>query len=255
MSVNTVWSELYNNVMLQDAESQLNFLSLIGEKIRDIPVEYLLKEQALFIPNDSYVQTYGGLDSYSNENGFYYNGISLWSDYLIFPIRNISNDAMGIGGFCARLYLQAKETNDYSISYYNYSTKSIFRKGNYLFWGVDGFENAYNAGYIILVDGLFDAIQLRRYGYHAAALMGSSLTEVVVAQLRFFKKVIIISDNDTAGLKLEDKLKRRLNNCVYLRQGFDKDIDGAFKNASVPKLLKAINEVINEPFLIDRVIR
>lgn len=255
MSVSTVWSELYNNVMSQDRESQLNFLSLIGEKIRSIPVEYFLKEQALFIPNDSYVQVYGGSESYSNENGFYYNGISIWSDYLIFPIRNINNNAMGIGGFCARLYLQAKETNDYSVSYYNYSTKSIFRKGDYLFWGVDGFEKAYNAGYVILVDGLFDAIQLRRYGYHAAALMGSSLTEVVVAQLRFFKKVIIISDNDKAGLKLEDKLKHRLHNCVYLRQGFDKDIDGAFKSGNITRLLKVINEVISEPFLIDRVIR
>jgi 5S rRNA maturation endonuclease (ribonuclease M5) len=255
MSLASSWDYLYKNVMINDRDSQLGYLSLISEKVREIPKEALISEQALFIPNDDYISYYGDELIIFDENGFYSGGNSIWTDYVIFPIRGLDNAAKGLGGFSPRLYLTAKETNDYSIAYYSYSTKRIFNKGAYLFWGLDGFEKAYTAGYVILVDGMFDAINLRRLGFNAAALMGSSLTEIIISQLRFFKKVIIVSDNDDAGNKLENRLKKQLHNCAYLRQSFDKDVDGAIKAGFSKEIISELNKMIAEPMILDHVIR
>lgn len=255
MSVHATWDSLYKAVMASDRESQLNYLQLISEKVRQIPLEALLEEQAIFIPNESYVHHFAGDLATINENGFYYNGTSIWNNYVIFPVRALNNEARGIAGFNPVMYLQAKETGDYSINYYSYSTKYVFNKGDYLFWGIDGFEKAYRDGYLVLVDGIFDAIQLRRYGFNAVALMGSTLTEVIIAQLRFIKKLIVISDNDTAGFKLEQALKRNLHQCVYLRQGYDKDIDGAIKLGYDKKVLSELKNMLEEKIAIDHIVR
>lgn len=252
--INNTWRNLYENVKKYDSESQMNYLKLIGE-VRELPLEVLENEEAIFIPNETYVTAFAGSNAALNENGFYYNGEAIWHDYLIFPIRNINNEAKGIGGFCPRLYLQAKETNDYSLHYYSYSGKSLFNKGAYLFWGRDGFTKAYEAGYVILVDGMFDAIQLRRLGFNAAALMGSYLTDAIIAQLRFFKKIIIVTDNDEAGFKLETKLGFIHKNCAYLRQSFDKDIDGAIKAGYKSIIEKELNVMIEEKMAINHIIR
>ena len=46
--------------MSRGRESQLNYISLIAEKLRNIPTQYLIDEQALFIPNDDYVANMAG---------------------------------------------------------------------------------------------------------------------------------------------------------------------------------------------------
>lgn len=253
MKINEAWEQLYKAAMSRGRESQINYLSLIAEKLRNIPTQYLIDEQALFIPNDDYVVNMAGSLAMQDSCGFYYSGESTWSNYLIFPIIGMDSTVKGIGGFNPMLYLQAHETGDFSTPYYSYSAKSLFPKGDYLFWGPDGFIKAYRAGYVVLVDGMFDAIQLRGNGYCAAALMGSSVTESLVAQLRFFNKVIVISDNDTAGNKLESLLKRELKHCVYLRQGYDKDVDGAIKKGHKEEVFSVLNRMIEEPFYIDRI--
>lgn len=251
MSICNTWKTLYNNVIKNDLDSQKYYLNLIAEQVRNIPLEYLMNEQALFIPNDDYVSAFAGDSALYDENGFYYGGVSTWSDNVIFPIRSLNNDAQGIGGFNPRLYLYARETQDYSVHYYTYSAKSLFSKGDYLFWGIDGFQKAYHDGYVILVDGMFDAIQLRGLGFNAAGLMGSTLTESIIAQLRFIKRKIVISDNDAAGLKLEYGLKKALRECVALHQGFDKDVDGAIKNGYDNAIINELKNMINEPIAID----
>lgn len=255
MAINDTWKLLYKNVMQDDYESQENYIRLIGEKVRQLSFEALIKEKALFIPNNEYIMHFTNIDSLNYQNGFYNNDVCIWNGQLIFPIFGVDGDVYGICGFDPAKYLQARETGDYSLHYYNYSVKNIFNKGNFLFWGDNGFENAFNLGYVILVDGVFDAIQLRRLGFSSAALMGSSLTESIIAQLRFFNKVIIISDNDSAGFKLECNLKKYLNNCIYLRQSFNKDVDGAIKDGYESSIIAALNEIISSPVLIDRVIR
>lgn len=255
MSIANAWSLLYKQVNEQDRETQHGYLKIISEKVRNIPLEYLVQEEALFIPNDDYVKIFLGNSALLNENGFYYDTTSIWSGYVIFPIRDLGNQAKGIGGFNPQIYLQAKETQDYSMHYYSYTSKSLFSKGDYLFWGKDGYDKAYHDGYVILVDGMFDAIQLRGLGFNAAALMGSSLTESILAQLRFIKRKIIISDNDEAGYKLEMGLKKNLKDCVSLRQGYDKDVDGAIKLGYSDKIIRELNAMIKEPVALDHVLR
>ncbi len=255
MSISSTWKSLYNNVIQNDYDSQQYYLKLIAEQVRNIPLSYLMDEQALFIPNDDYVNAFAGDAALFDENGFYYGGKSIWSDNVIFPIRSLNNDAQGIGGFNPRLYLYARETQDYSVHYYSYSTKNLFSKGDYLFWGIDGFQKAYRDGYVILVDGIFDAIQLRGLGFNAAALMGSTLTESIIAQLRFIKRIIIISDNDDAGMKLEQKLKKFLKCCVALHQGFDKDVDGAIKSGYDNNIINELRIMINEPVALDHTLK
>lgn len=99
------------------------------------------------------------------------------------------------------------------MNYYRYSSKNIMQKGKYLYMLPGTFEKAYNDGYLCVTDGLFDTLHLEHFGYNAGALSGSSLTIEMLAQMRVIKKVIIMSDNDSAGLKLEERMK---NICIIV---------------------------------------
>lgn len=128
MKINEAWEQLYKAAMSRGRESQVNYLSLIAEKLRNIPTQYLIDEQALFIPNDDYVASMAGPLAMQDSCGFYYSGESTWSNYLIFPIIGMDSTVKGIGGFNPMLYLQAHETGDFSMPYYSYSAKSLFPK-------------------------------------------------------------------------------------------------------------------------------
>ncbi len=64
-----------------------------------------------------------------------------------------------------------------------------------------GAEQARGSATVIVVEGVFDLLTLRRWGYPAVALVGTHTRPDVIDQLRAFQRVYLVFDQDDAGLK------------------------------------------------------
>ena len=89
-------------------------------------------------------------------------------------------------------------------------------------------------------------MSLSSYGYLAAALLGSNVSEQVLAQLTFVDRIILAYDNDEAGLRLARFLTKKLNNVVCVKQKYTKDVDDLLKTSYKDNYLEMLNNVIQK---------
>lgn len=80
---------------------------------------------------------------------------------------------------------------------------------------IQGFWEVRNEPVLYLVEGLFDWLLLRQWGFAAIALAGSSLTKLNAMLLRD-KKVVIIPDNDAVGRTAGQAILAKLTNSEIL---------------------------------------
>src|SRR5262249_1194491 len=73
-----------------------------------------------------------------------------------------------------------------------------------------GAELARGSATVIVVEGVFDLLTLRSWGYPAVALVGTHTRADTVDQLRSFKRVYLVLDQDDAGLEATLKLVESL---------------------------------------------
>lgn len=249
---NRIIQTCIENIYSKDLEIQKGYLEIACNKVRSMDYKICLEAKAFFIPNNDYLLEYTIPEVLNDQYGIYnYEGICLWHSNIVFPIFDLGNSIVGLGGFNPVNYVKAHETHDWTITYYQYSKKSIFPKGRFMYMLPGIYNKALKDGYLIVVDGLFDAVHLSSYGFNAAALMGSSITDEIIMQLRFIKKVIIISDNDAAGLQFIRTLKTHLHNTVTIYQGETKDVDELLKTDRNPEILQAIKIAIASDILAD----
>ena len=215
----------------EDRDTQEFYISKICEDVRGINPNVMFSLDSFFVANDEYMRAYFSHDVTSSDYDFYAaTGECLWTNRLITPIKNLAGEIVGCVGFDPFRYLEAHETQDWGMNYYYYSTKKIFNKGNYLYAPEGVYNKALDEGYLILTDGFYDCVAFTSHGFLAAALLGSSLTQVIAAQLRFIDKIILAVDNDDAGMLLYKKLKKVHPNTVLLMQGVTKDADDLLKS-------------------------
>jgi len=69
-----------------------------------------------------------------------------------------------------------------------------------------GAELARGSATVIVVEGVFDLLTLRNWGYPAVALVGTHTRADIVDQLRSFQRVYLVLDQDDAGLEATLKL-------------------------------------------------
>jgi DNA primase len=73
-----------------------------------------------------------------------------------------------------------------------------------------GAEQARGSATVIVVEGVFDLLTLRAWGYPAVALVGTHTRPDIIDQLRAFQRVYLVFDQDDAGveatLRLADAL-------------------------------------------------
>ena len=222
MVFDEVFQKGYERTQELYGKEQEGFLATIAEA-RGMPVDWLDGTQAVFIPNNEFMMEVFGtgileFDTYRNE-------ICVWDNALVLPIRDVNRKAVAFAGFFPFDYVSDDCTN-----YYAYSSSSVFQKGRFLYFPKRNLEDAMDDGYLLLVDGIFDAISLSAHGYNAASLMGSSATPEILMMLRFVPNVILLADNDVAGSILFSRLKKRLNNIYLFTQGKAKDADGVLKS-------------------------
>lgn len=229
-----------------DMSSQQHYVGVICSEIRKIDPSIIFKFSGVFIPNENYVDLFFGEESHREEFGMYNSfGQCMWQNYLIFPVYDVNDRIAGLVGYNPIKHLEAEETSNYLINHYSYSLKKVFRKGDYLFCLKGTFMQAYRSGYLVIVDGVFDAISLAEAGFLAAALLGSTISDVVAAQLRLIDRIIVATDNDDAGLELYRKLKRIHKNAVFVKQGIKKDADDVLKTEYRDQYLAMLREAID----------
>jgi DNA primase len=69
-----------------------------------------------------------------------------------------------------------------------------------------GAELARDSPSVIVVEGVFDLLTLRNWGYPAVALVGTHTRPDVIDQLRTFQRVFLVLDQDDGGLEATLKL-------------------------------------------------
>ena len=235
----------------EDYKSQQHYITEICQSVRNMEPEILFKARAFFVPNEDYLKFFFAPEVTSNEYDFYnIYGECQWVGRLALPITNAVDKICGLAAFDAFRYLEAHEQNDWAMNYYYYSSKRIFDKGCYLY-GLPGvYKEALNKGYLILTDGVFDAISFAKEGYLAMAALGSIVTDAMAAQLRFIDRVIVAVDNDDAGIAFYEKLHKVLNNVVLFTQNVTKDADDIIKSEYKMDYLRELDKCItNEIFI------
>jgi len=80
---------------------------------------------------------------------------------------------------------------------------------------------------IYIVDGVWDSITINYLGLPAMALLGSRISEDVKKILSLYKQIILVQDNDQAGVSLFIELSKLFKNVwrVKIPVSIAKDID------------------------------
>ena len=135
-----------------------------------------------------------------NESGLFYfdekknKFIEKFRNRLIFPIYNISDNPIGVGG-------RIIEKSNYLAKYINSPETPYFKKGSNLYNlnYVRKLSNKFDTVYI--VEGYMDVIAMSKNGIeNVVANLGTALTEKQVYLLnQFFDHIVICFDGDTSG--------------------------------------------------------
>jgi len=121
------------------------------------------------------------------EKGFY----DRFRDRIIFPIRNIKGQFIGLGG----RIIEAGEPK-----YLNSPETKLFNKSNELF-GLFEAKDSKNTDTLIVVEGYMDVIGLYQHGIqNAVATLGTAVTSRHLSKLlRYTKDIYFAFDGDAAG--------------------------------------------------------
>jgi DNA primase len=138
-----------------------------------------------------------GLIIRRNDNNGYYDR---FRDRIIFPIRDLQGQVVGFG---ARAMPDGPDgKHDSQPKYLNSPETALYSKGRILY-GLDRARSAAaRAGYLVVVEGYFDAIAPHQAGYaHVVATLGTALTTSHLAMLqRLVPRVVLLFDPDPAGV-------------------------------------------------------
>lgn len=250
-SLHELYTELYNKVMDDDIDSQLYYLSAVEDQ-RKISVEYLLSLGILFIPNNEYIFYYLGDKVYNSNSGLYYGDKCPWTLFVTIPIRDISGTIVGIVGWDAYNKYKELEEGAVGLSTYRVSPSSVFKRESYFLTDVNCLKANFDKGVVFVTDGVFDTISLCYRGIPSVALLGSSFSKEILYFLSWYKHIYVCADNDTAGLKLYQRLKKSISGVHRVIQATAKDIEEALRDDGIdgPKTTMLRNTV-NSPIGTD----
>jgi hypothetical protein len=256
MSFTEIVTKGIEKIYTEDLDTLQYYLSLFAKKVRGMEnADSLFKARAFFVPHEDYMKDMFGegctdpfLDMYT------YGGECVWQNYIVLPISNVAGSIVGFVGFEPFEKMKSKDPNERSVGhYYRYSRSSVFNRGKYMYFPPKGFEKAVKDGYILLVDGVFDMWSLDSCGFNAGCLLGSSLSEEVCFQLRFIENVFLLQDNDEAGIKVRERLKKIHPGFKLVTQNIKKDVDDILKTDYAEEYQRKLKEaIINKADLVLR---
>ena len=154
-----------------------------------------------------------GLIIRRNDSSGYYDR---FRDRVIFPIRDLHGQPLGFGA--RTLPDELDGTNDSQPKYLNSPETALYSKGRILY-GLDRARAAASRmGYLVVVEGYFDAIAPHQAGFaQVVATLGTALTTSHLTILhRLVPKVVLLFDPDPAGV---NATLRTVD--LFLEQGMD----------------------------------
>jgi DNA primase len=158
---------------------------------------------------------------------------------IIFPISDLQKRVIGFGG---------RVLDDSLPKYLNSPETPIFSKGHQLYGLEKAREAAVKCGYLVVVEGYFDAIAAHQAGIHAvAATLGTALTSNHIQRIhRFVQTVKLIFDPDDAGIRaalrtLDLIVPSPLSGEVVLLPAGE-DPDNCIKNRGADAFARMLNE-------------
>lgn len=223
-NLNRLYHKLVGEVYSDDAQSQYYYLSMIEEQ-RKIPVDYLMRRGALFIPNNDYIRHYLGAEADTWGVGLYEGEFCPWALFVILPITDLLGDVVGLVGWDAQNKYKEISEGVQGLPMYKVSSKLTFAREKYFLTDLDVLKEQFDSRTLFVVDGVFDSVSLNYRGIPAISLLGSSVSQEVLYFMRWFKHVYTIQDNDSAGTKLYFRLKKALPRVSRVFQGKMKDIE------------------------------
>lgn len=233
-SIDRIWDEGYQKIMSDERHmlEQKLWVKEASEQLRKLPAVELYKREFLYIPNDIFMLHFFGAEIADYKYGVYREDHCNFYKRLVFPIRGFNGQVAGLGGWA----------NDSQWTYI-YSPDTCWDKSRYFYITPEDFAKALEDDYLIIVDGIFDSISLNHLELHAASLMGSNLSNWHRQYLKMFKYIIVIPDNDNAGVALTKKVKKFRKDAIVIQQGKYKDIDDFIKYSDTKQLIKECNNL------------
>jgi DNA primase len=132
----------------------------------------------------------GGLLSQNEEKHSVYDK---FRDRLIFPVRNTYDKLIAFGGRAL--------SDEAGPKYLNSPETLLFKKSECLYLLNEAREAIRQKGYVLVVEGYFDALALHHHGLeNAVATLGTALTSQHGRMLkRYTQEVVLLYDADEAG--------------------------------------------------------
>ena len=190
-------NELLNNKEASKAKNYLKKRNLDLEQVKNFKIGYVTSNIDTY---EIFKKDFNEKDL--NECGLFYfdeknkKFIERFRDRLIFPIKNISGDAIALGG-------RIIDENKYLAKYINSPETHFFKKGSNLF-NLDKARKLSNkVENIFLVEGYMDVIGLYKNNIeNVVANLGTALTiKQIVTLNQFFNHIVICFDGDDSGYK------------------------------------------------------
>lgn len=236
---NRIMQKGIKHIYTEMLNEQKVYIDAICKRVRNMDSSIIYKADGFFVPNQDFLRVVFGSEI-TNPDYDVYNkeGYTDWDNYLTFPIYNILNEIVGLVGFNPINKLKAQEEEFWSLSYYKHSSTKLMDKSKYIFMLKGTFHKALEEGYIVITDGVFDMLSGAANGLVTGALLGSTLSEEVIAQLKFIDKIYLAMDNDEAGQRLLKNLRVYCPNTRAIVQGKFKDLDDILKSQYKNKFLE-----------------
>lgn len=209
----------------------------------------LMKSGAFYVIDDKYMITHFGQSITDSKYGIYYNDICKYALRLVLPMILFDGTIGGLIGYTNKNDI---DPEDNSFIKYLYPNRIVLNKKRYLYIKPEEYRKAYEEQYICIVDGLFDQHALEINGYNACSLCGSAVTEYHKLYLTPIKHIVIIADNDPAGRKFANSIRKMFPRSIEILQKNTSDIDDFLKTKQDIKkfndlmcLIKSENFTVN----------
>ena len=190
-------NELFKNEKSIKAKNYLKERGLSGIDVKNFNLGFVTEDldyyESLKKNFDEEIIKDTGLFYFDEKKNKY---ISRFRNRIIFPINNISGNAIGFGG-------RILDDNKNLAKYINSPETPFFKKGSNLY-NLDKARKLSNKlDYVYLVEGYMDVIGLSKNGIeNTVANLGTALTNKQIQILnQFYNHIIICFDGDQSGYK------------------------------------------------------
>lgn len=230
-------TEYINIIWEQDTDLQLECLHTLSQEIRGVSSEEIISKDVeywrnigmFYVPDELYLVDRLGDRIVSYKYGVYRDQFCTLAGRIAIPLRVLTGGVIGFVGYSNSIE-NAGLYDDPVLIKYLFPPDYILQKSRFIFCEPDWFEAALRDQYVCITDGVFDAIRLNQYGIHAVSLCGSNLSAWHKMYLGFIRNIVVVADNDNAGVRLAQQCLNSFKYCSWLKFDATKDIDDFLKD-------------------------